>query len=121
MGGKNVEARYKLGRILSATVRPARGPLDALVLTPLTPDEAHYFAEKHLPRLVEGGLICIAYPTDAVASPLASDDGRTAVAEGLNRLGFVPSGSFVLAEALVIAQFRAVSRSHKQSRPGLRT
>lgn len=54
-----MEARRIIEPQLVDCIRPPTGPLDAAFICPLTIDEAVYFAQKLMPRLVSAGRITV--------------------------------------------------------------
>ncbi len=62
IGGHNTLLRGQLDQQLKDNPRPPTGPIDLAIITPLTTDEALYFAAKVKPRLQCGGTIWIARP-----------------------------------------------------------
>lgn len=62
IGGHNTLLRGQLDQELKSNPRPPTGPIDLAIITPLTTDEALYFAAKVKPRLPRGGTIWIATP-----------------------------------------------------------
>ena len=62
VGGHNVAARAEIEKHLAGTVRPATGGIDYGFLTPLSVDEAVYFARKLVRRLSTGGCLWVVYP-----------------------------------------------------------
>ena len=53
--------------------RPPTGSLDGAIITPQAIDEAEYFAQKVLPRLIDGGAIWIVIDDQAAAPPPSAD------------------------------------------------
>ncbi len=80
LGGNNVAARRLAAPLLVGTSRPAEGPLDAAIITPLTWDEACYFLEKLAPRLTPNGVAWIVEPSSDTPSirPALDQDPRVA-------------------------------------------
>lgn len=66
IGGHNLAARRWVEQQLEQHTRPPTGPLDGAIVTPQTVDEAGYFAEKVLPRLVDRGALWIVIDEQAV-------------------------------------------------------
>jgi hypothetical protein len=61
IGGHDLDARREVSIRLVGAARPATGPIDLAFITPLTVDEALYFAEKLRPRLTPGGAVWIVH------------------------------------------------------------
>lgn len=68
IGGQDLDARREVEDRLVGVVRPATGPIDLAFVTPLTVDEALYFASKLRPRLAPSGAVWIVHSAHA-ASP----------------------------------------------------
>ena len=59
LGGHNADAKRHIAGHLAGTIRPADGPLDAAIITPLSPDEAAYFAAKLRSRLAPSARVFV--------------------------------------------------------------
>lgn len=102
VGGNNTDARREIERYLSETTRPPTGPLDSAFITPVTSEEAAYFAAKLKPRLTPDARVWVVVlrPENSVAQsatdPLSelvsqiTQTGLTLVTEAS-----LPSGSLV--------------------------
>jgi len=55
VAGHDIDAKRALAPLLSDVMRPAEGPVELAFICPETLDEATYFKNKVLPRLVSGG------------------------------------------------------------------
>lgn len=74
VGGNNADARREIERYLSETTRPPTGPLDAVFITPVTSEEAAYFAAKLKPRLTPDARVwVVALCTDNSATQSATN------------------------------------------------
>jgi hypothetical protein len=60
IGGHEVRVRRAIEREMIQCDRPSAGPIDVLLITPISAEEAAYFAEKHLERLSESGMLVLA-------------------------------------------------------------
>lgn len=63
VGGHDRAARRALEAVVAGAPRPPTGPIDAAFVAPETLDEAAYFVDKVLPRLVPSGVIWIVTST----------------------------------------------------------
>ena len=82
------------------------GPVDLIVILAQTPDEATYFARKHRPRLVPGGVVWIVQAGSAIqpgAAPGEPGDPRGWAAE----LHLQHETSVALGEGRVSSHYRA--------------
>jgi hypothetical protein len=89
LGGHNRAARRELELLLTGTPRPPAGPIEAAFVAAQTLEEAEYFTDKLLPRLVPSGVIWIVWSaqrgigldSDALPGAMAKRDlhecGRT--------------------------------------------
>ena len=84
LGGRAEEVRHRLGGLLPLVLRPAVGPLDALLITPREVDEWAYFLGKHASRLWPRGRAWL-----IAESPVPWDDDASRAAAAGCGLRFV--------------------------------
>jgi hypothetical protein len=73
LGGNDVAVRQVLENSLSSAHRPAGGPLDVAFVTPLSVDEAVYFACKLKKRFRASGELWIVFASDPSPSADSTD------------------------------------------------
>ncbi len=108
VGGHDARVRSVINALVAGANRPDGGPIDVALLTPLTIDELRYFAGKIRSRLVENGLIGVAWsirPEDC--------DGPQSLANGsvvaaMATLRFVECGERRLDDAIISLRFRSM-------------
>jgi hypothetical protein len=96
-GGHDEAARHLVNLAIGPVVRPPTGPLDAVVVTPLTVDECAYFLGKVLPRLAPGGRLWVVFGDSPALSAGAVE--AAAASLGLQPLGIrhIPEGGLTAA------------------------
>lgn len=85
--------------------RPPTGPIDAVIVTPVSADEALYFARKSAPRLTPDGHVWIVFPTESNqegAERLSASD----LGEMFAQMGFTPDGETEIEGAVTALAFR---------------
>ena len=102
LGGHNTDARREIEHYLSETTRPPTGLLDAAFITPVTSEEAAYFAAKLKPRLTPDACLWVVVPgtnnsaTQSAADPLSELVSQvTQTGLTLVRKASLPDGSLV--------------------------
>ncbi len=103
IGGHQLEAKKLATTICVGITKPPTGPLDAAIITPITSEEAAYFATKLQSRLISGGNIWIivaentdhnAQASQTTLESLTDDCAREALkTTGLQFVGCVPLNS----------------------------
>jgi hypothetical protein len=94
VGGHNAEAKRELEGIISESVRPPTGPLDAAFIAARDEDEALYFAAKLRSRVVLGGQLWVAnLASRGLAAALAhlgyAESGMSLRSGNISLVGFV--------------------------------
>ncbi len=103
VGGNNTDSRREIEHYLSEATRPPTGTLDAAFITPVTSEEAAYFAAKLKPRLTPNASVWVVVPrTDSSARESASDPMSELVSQ-------VTGAGFTLAREMSFrAGFRGI-------------
>lgn len=101
--------------MLSDAVRPSTGPIDAIIVTPASTDEALYFAQKSAPRLVEEGHVWIVF-TLGPDVPDAGLVSESELVEIFAQHDFVADGRTEIDGACVALGFRCTRAATSEPR-----
>jgi len=91
--------------LLSGLARPPSGPLDAVIVTPLSTDEALYFARKSAARLTPDGHVWVVFLSESnqeAGERLSARD----LGEMFAQQGFKPDGETEIGGAVTALAFR---------------
>ena len=106
VGGHSVTAKRALAPHLAGTTRPPTGPVERAFVTPVSVDEAVYFATKVRDRLVDDGILWVVRGGGAAGT--TSEGSRDA--GGLDTLladaGWRAAGSIQLTDAVAAEGYR---------------
>lgn len=106
VGGHNTDAKRKVEKHLTSTVRPAIGPIDLGFIVPRSVDEAVYFAGKLLSQLVPGGAIWVIHSQTIRKRETKLTLAPEALTEALDQIGFLESGSVSVSDELLSHRFK---------------
>lgn len=100
IGGHDRRARAVIEPLLAEAIRPPDGPIDRLILTPLTADEATYFADKNFSRLTAAGELWLVIQEASPTNP------RSAFAEWMQTRNYIEVESAPLDDGFVVFMWR---------------
>lgn len=92
VAGHDADAKRSIERLVTDTARPTTGSIDVAVITPLTLEEAIYFAGKIKRRLSSDGCVWVVRTISEGSAHFEQNDLiRAMAAIGLVECGFVES------------------------------
>lgn len=106
LGGHDLTARREVHNRLKATIELVSGSIDVAIITPLSTDEAVYFAQKVAGRLQDQGPIWISRPRSTKTPARASSNPTAEFIRTMHDVGFKEIDRYTLSSTCSLHKFQ---------------